>query len=411
VQCARFGPPPCQLPASRPNRSMAASARPCPEPVAQPKPVLPKPISPECASATRTTTSTGPIATSPTTAPPLTFPRRSPVITLTKRKASGVPAAGPRRAAPPAAAPAGQHEISPVSAGPMEDPDFQEAASFIATEARRQKVPAPVSSARRKRTEVEKAAVLPAPQQKEQSAKERSTNAMSSVAAKQVAAGRAFNAEEFKKELKARVAPGTPANEGEARRLAAKHPAVEQFAPELSAKVAAAQQPLVNPLLDAQNLSKAGSDPAKPEGKIPVPVYPSPPNTVDGALLVPDPKPAPEVSVRLQAHSDRLTAAMEQNRLSDDQLANSREQSFLTALSAKQDAERRIVAAQDAYRVQESELLETHTTNAGQTVAVQLNRVSSVHIGTGHLVTSGQTATEAHTKNRQLEIKQTIDGI
>src|SRR5260221_10804622 len=101
---------------------------------------------------------------------------------------------------------------------------------------------------------------------------------------------------------------------------------------------------------------------------------------------------------------------MGNNRLSDDQLAESREPSFLKTLKAKQDAQQKIVEARAAYRRQESAVIQGATTQANQSLSTELTGMSNTHVRTGGGVARGQTATESRTKKRQREIKKNIDN-
>ena len=102
---------------------------------------------------------------------------------------------------------------------------------------------------------------------------------------------------------------------------------------------------------------------------------------------------------------------MQKNRLSDDQLAQSQEPSFLKTLKAKQDAQQKIVEARNAYRQQESAILQGATAQANQIVVDRAPGMSRTHARTGGAVLGGQKGTETRTKKRQREIKRTIDEI
>ncbi|MEP7306040.1 MAG: DUF4157 domain-containing protein [Acidobacteriota bacterium] len=284
--------------------------------------------------------------------------------------------------------------------------DFQAAATQVRSDATRQKAH-PLAS--RKRTEVEKAAVMEESEQNDQSAKERNTKKMAEVGAKQATAGKQFSAAEFKADLKKRVEAKPPRSEDEARNLA-KSDAVAHFEDDFSSKLAKEQGKVTDPLTEqAKDPAAAGFDAPVNAIPIPKPAQSPSPTRVNPTLVVP--KRQPDRDVALQRENDRLSGAMQNNRLDDDQLAESREPSFIKTLTAKNDAEHQIVEARAAYHRQESSLLQGATAQAGHTLSTELAGMSRTHARTGGLVHGGQKSTETQTQKRQREIKKTIDGI
>src|SRR5262249_47995511 len=154
-----------------------------------------------------------------------------------------------------------------------------------------------------------------------------------------------FSAKTFIDDLHARVEKGHPESEDDARNMAKRDAVhIEQ---DFSKKIGSEQGTIIDPLKQqARDPKLAGFEAAKKPVPIPPPAYPAAPGRVDPSLVTPKAKPDPEVS--LQGESDRLDGAMAKNRLSDDQLAQSREPSFLKTLKARQDAQQKIVEARAA---------------------------------------------------------------
>ena len=339
--------------------------------------------------------------------PPSKTPPRPAAVTLAARDAKVKPPPRPRGRARSRPRRATTQLMSQASASPASDPDFQAATGQIRVEALRQRTH---PLALRKRTEVEKSAKLEVKVQEDQSAKDRNAIKMGEVGAEQLGASRSFSAAGFKADLKKRVESKPPKSEEDAKKLA-KSDAVQHFEQDFSKGLATEQGKVTGPLNQqaSGDPKKAGFEAGVQAVPIPKPVYPPPPGPVDPSLVVPKPKPDPEVS--LQQESDRLSGAMQHNRLSDDQLEQSREPSFLKTLKAKQDAQQKIGEARIEYRRQEAATLQGAAAQANQSLSTSLTGMSRTHTRAGGRVAGGQKDTESKTQKRQREIKQTIDEI
>ena len=339
--------------------------------------------------------------------PPSKTPPRPAAVTLAARDAKVKPPPRPRGRARSRPRRSTTQPMSQASASPASNPDFQAATGQIRVEALRQRTH---PLALRKRTEVEKSAKLEVKVQEDQSAKDRNTIKMGKVGAEQLGASRNFSAAGFKADLKKRVESKPPKSEEDAKKLA-KSDAVQHFEQDFSKGLATEQGKVTGPLNQqaSGDPKKAGFEAGVQAVPIPKPVYPPPPGPVDPSLVVPKPKPDPEVS--LQQESDRLSGAMQHNRLSDDQLEQSREPSFLKTLKAKQDAQQKIGEARIEYRRQEAATLQGATAQANQSLSTSLTGMSRTHTRAGGRVAGGQKDTESKTQKRQREIKQTIDEI
>jgi hypothetical protein len=366
--------------------------------------MVPKPVTPPTKAASPTSSPTPdsprllrpvPVPSTTTAKAPLP-PRHEVAVPLTA--ATAAPGEEVRSSAGPESA---------ATTAPEDSSDFEAAASQVRVDATQQKQHPP---AKKKRVEVEKAAVLPTEDQEKQSSKERITEKMEEVGADRLQAGKEFSADEFKAELRRRIEANPPKTETQAREMAKSDALARGFEDDFSGKVAVEQGKVINPLKDAAAKEPpAGHDPAIRAVAIPTPVYPAPPEAVDPALVTP--KPLPDEAVSLQHESDRLEGAMQNNRLSDDQLAQSREPDFEKALRAKQAAEHQIVVTREVYRQQETELLEKATIQADQSLSAGLGGMNDRHTRAGALVAGRQGRTETHTEKRQREIKECIDHI
>ena len=83
---------------------------------------------------------------------------------------------------------------------------------------------------------------------------------------------------------------------------------------------------------------------------------PPAPRRVDPKLAAPKPKAWWEIS--LKRESDRLDQTMRENRLTEPQLAESREPKFIETLELKREAQKRVAEAPGVYRQREAALLQ-----------------------------------------------------
>jgi hypothetical protein len=102
---------------------------------------------------------------------------------------------------------------------------------------------------------------------------------------------------------------------------------------------------------------------------------------------------------------------MKENQLSDDQLAESREPSFLETLKVKNEAKQKAAEAPGVYRGKESEVLQSAEAKAGAELVGQLHKMGGIRRRSGKDVHGGQQNTETRTEKRQRLIKEKINGI
>ncbi|HEX6320914.1 MAG TPA: DNA/RNA non-specific endonuclease [Burkholderiales bacterium] len=330
----------------------------------------------------------------------------SPPAVSQPTKAHKPPAPAGESAVPEAAPEAaGGEALARAPRRPADDPQFQKAKGEIRRESRRQRSHPPAS---RKRTEATDASAMTEGEQIEQSAKEKSTREMEKVGSAQQGQAKRFSAEAFKKDLMERVNQKAPRDEGEAKALA-KEPPLQNFEQEFAGKVAAEQGKVTGPLAEKAGRPPSGGEVDKPPGEVPKAARPPAPKPVNPKLAAPKPKAWWEIS--LKRESDRLDDTMRQNRLSDPQLADSREPSFIETLKLKQEAQKKAAEAPDVYRKREAAILQTAQTRAGASLAAGLEGMGTIRSHAGSQVFGGQKKAETQTEKRQREIKGTIDGI
>ena len=288
---------------------------------------------------------------------------------------------------------------------PSEDPAFQAVRGDVRTDAKRQRRHALAS---RKRSEAEAASALEKGEQEAQNAKETNTAEMERVGSAQQSAASRFSAEEFKKQLKTRIEAKKPHDEKEAKDLA-KQPPLEHVEQDFSGRVAEEQGKVTGPL-DAKAVpDPAGGKAEKPEASVPKPVAPPAARPVGTARAAPKPKAWWEISQKKE--SDKLDSLMAENRLSEQQLENSREPSFIETLQRKREAQKKAAEAPNVYRQREAVILQTAQARADKSLASGLEGMNVAQRRAGAQVFGGQQKTETKTEKRQREIKTTIDGI
>ena len=327
-----------------------------------------------------------------------------------------VPSA-PKPRKPPEAPPPAEAAVAPESAAPggqlppraptrpADDPLFQKAKGEVRTESRRQRRHPPAGQ---KRAEAAAAAALTEGEQVEQSSKEKGTAEMKQVGSAQQGAASRFSAESFKQELMTRINTKKPRDEGEAKALA-KDPPLQGFEQDFAGRVAEKQSEVTGPLEKRASEPPSGGKAEKLDAGVPKP-KPSPaPKPLDAKLAAPKPKAWWEIS--LKHESDKLDGAMRDNRLSEQQLADSREPKFIETLELKREAQKKAAEAPEVYRQKEAALLQGAQAQADKSLGGGLQGMQATHRRSASQVFGGQEKTETRTEKRQREIKRTIDGI
>ena len=120
----------------------------------------------------------------------------------------------------------------------------------------------------------------------------------------------------------------------------------------------------------------------KEEKEVPVPRYKPTPKKIDSKQVIPKPKAEQEVTA-VRNEGDHIEKTMSDNRLSDDQLAESREPSFIETLKVKQETLQKIDETPNTYREQESAILQQAETGANEFLLSQLTHMNKVQQKTG----------------------------
>ena len=290
---------------------------------------------------------------------------------------------------------------SPTSS--KKDPAFQQGKKSINTESHKQKTHhTPAAS---KRAEAEAAAALNPNEQISQDAKEKNTETIKTVAEQQ--SSQRFSADSFKKSLKVLINEKKPTTEDAAKAMA-ENPPVGNITQSFSTGVAKEQSGIVGPLEKNAVPNPTGGELQKEIIDLPSPKNPPVPKLLASKLVIPKAKTDPEISEKNQ--SDRIDSAMAKNKLSDDQLVNSKEPSFIQTYKTKEQAKQKAAEAPGIYRNREQAILESAEVKAGTSVTTELNGLARRNIKSGGEVHKSQSGTESTTETRQRGIKNFIDG-
>lgn len=303
------------------------------------------------------------------------------------------------------AEPAVSKEISRAPATSNQDPDFQKAKNQVRTEAKRQKKHDLTS---KKLEEAKNASVMTVKEQEDQSSKEENTKEMERVGEKQQKMGEKFDALTFKNDLLSRLQGKGPKTEEQAREFAHKPP-IGHFEDPFSENIALEQSKVIKPLEEKADSNPKGDVTGKKAKEIPKPFYPPPPQPVDPKKVAPKAKTDQEVS--FQRESAHIDGVMQKNRLSDEQLAESREPSFLNTLKVKQETQQKIAEAPAVYRQQESAILRRAEAQSSESLTTELEGMNKIHHQISGHIFGSQKNTETETIKRQREIKKNIDDI
>ena len=303
-------------------------------------------------------------------------------------------------------APGEEKAVEPARAParPKDDPDFQKAKKGIRRDARRQKsheLPG------KKQSEMTAAAALTEVEQREQSAQEQKAAALENAAHPK----QKFDRFSFKEKLKAKIEEKLPETEDEAKAFPGSGK-LDQAKSEFGATVSEEKGKLTDPLKQTAEAPPPAGQVTKKETPVPPAKPADKPSKIPPQLAAPKPRTDQEIS--LQEKSDDLDRRLEQEKITEQQLAESEEPLFEKALVKKQDAQREIANAPARYREQEATVLEkaqqqtgVHTGRRLQSMATVKNRSVGDSVG----VRGSQVRKESQTEIRQRQIKATINGI
>lgn len=374
-----------------------------------------------------------PAGTVPDTAPPLPTPESAPDKAPEPRPAdSATPAAselpsgplelrkhvevpsegGAKPAATDAAeaeggAPAAEPEHAPVD--PKDDPEFQKTAGQIRQTRKAQGKHSPPGT---KLQETEDSAVLPPDTQRENNDRGQHLAEIGKVAeeSKQVV----FTPETFKAKLAESLEKiKLPTSESEAKKFKRERP-LEDAKENIRGQVEDQKEKMAGPL--ATEVSAAQPPPSNIEVKEPAELTeekpgerPRPINPVAAA-----PKPRLDSEVSMEAESRSLDDKMTEHHLTEEQLAESNEPTFIKALDAKKEAQQQAADAPGRYREQEQQILGGAQSTAKQSGAVGFGGMFKSREGAFGEVYTEQDAAARDDKAEQVrvvgELKKIYEG-
>jgi hypothetical protein len=317
-------------------------------------------------------------------------------------KAKGKGAAAPEGGAPSEAEggePAAEIERAPQD--PSEDPEFQQTLGQIR---RTRKAQAKHELPEKKLGEVKDSAVLPTETQSESNDRDAHLKEIDSVAEKSQQV--AFTPDTFKK-LLAKSLEGLeqqlPQNEDQAEDFKEQKP-LEATKENIRGQVEDQKQKMSGPL------ATEVTAPQPPASGLPVETpadlkeelpgkKPHNINRVDAA-----PKPRTDAEISLEAESRSLDEKMAENNITEEQLAQSNEPTFIQALDSKKEAQQKAAEAPGVYREQEAQILEGAQGKAGARGAAKFGAMFETREGAFGDVFSKQDTTTKSDKDEQLKV-------
>jgi uncharacterized protein YqgV (UPF0045/DUF77 family) len=300
-------------------------------------------------------------------------------------------------------APGEKKEIAKAPAKPKDDPDFQTAKKGIRKDARKQKsheLPG------KKEKEMTAAAALTPLEQREQSAQELKAAALETAAKPR----QKFDRVAFKNALQKKIEEKLPDTEDQAKEFPSSGK-LDEAKSEFGTTVSEEKGKLTDPLKQTAEAPPPPGQVTKTEIPVPAAKPADRPSKIPPQFAAPKPRTDEEIS--LQEKSDDLDRRMKQEKMTEQQLAESEEPLFEKALVKKQDAQREIAAAPARYREQEAKVLDKAQQQTGQKTGHRLQSMATVKnksVG-GEGVRGSQVHKESQTEIRQREIKNTINGI
>jgi hypothetical protein len=301
---------------------------------------------------------------------------------------------------------------------PEQDPAFQMAKKQVNIEAKKQrKLGKPTQKVTeaitQKVTEAMDASALTELEQKSQGSKEININEMNKVGNEQQDNTKKFDAKDFKDKFKKMVEEnGKVPRTATAVKAYSKDPPIDQrFSDNVSNDISKKQSEMTGPLEKTAILEPSKEVKYKEKKEVPNPFHQAAPKQIEPKLAIPKPKTEQEVS-SVQNEGVRIQNAMDNNQLSDEQLAESREPSFIQTLKIKDETLKKISETPSVYRQQESTILLDAENVANESLSSQLPNMNKIQRKTGEAIFTSQKDTEKKkTEKRQREIKKEIDGI
>jgi hypothetical protein len=308
-----------------------------------------------------------------------------------------------------------------ASSALKQDHAFQMAKKQVNIEAKKQrklgKFTQKVEAITQKVKETMDASALKEEEQKSQGFKEINIKEMNKVGNEQQKNIQKFDAKGFKEQFKKMVEknerePGKIPRTATAVKAYSTDPPIDQsFSNVVSNDISKKQTEMTGPLEQIAILEPDKNVAIKDKKEVPKAFHQAPPKQVEPKLAIPKPKTEQEVS-SVKSEGERIQNAMNFNQLSDEQLAESREPSFIQTLKFKDETFKKISESPSVYRQQESTILLDAESVANESLSPQLIHMNKIQRKTGgDIYTSQKHTEEKKTEKRQREIKEKIDGI
>lgn len=262
-----------------------------------------------------------------------------------------------------------------------------------------------------KAAEVQAAAVLPA--QDQQQVNDRAAHYGSMEATSKEATKKKFTKETFKqsleKELKT-LEENLPTDEASAKQFEKDKP-LDKVKGNVNSNVTEEKDKLAGPLAsNAKDPNPPKSTTATIEAKaLPVDTVGKAPKPINKKSATVKPKHKTEIS--MEKESDSLDDFMDENKITDSQLANANEPKFTEALDSKTKAKEEAKKAPKTYRRKENTILGDAKTQAGQAGQDKLGAMFTQRAGDFKEVAGAQNTNESQDKLEQKRINKEFTRI
>jgi hypothetical protein len=291
---------------------------------------------------------------------------------------------------------AAAEEPERAPAAPEEDPAFQQTLGQVRSARRTQADHRPPEE---KQSEVKDAAHLPVERQEEFNDRDEHLETIDEESDKSKT--REFTPDTFKTLLSASLAAiDLPDNESEAKQFKREKP-LEKAKEEVRGKVKEQNETIAGPL--AKEVKAAQAPPSDRETTEPVDVEEDPagdaPPPIAGAKAAPKPRLDSEIS--MDAESASLDELMTSHDMTEEQLAQSNEPTFITALDTKREAQAQAAAAPGRFRERETQTLTQAQGKAAGKGGATFANMNAVRGGTFKDVFGVQNNTASKDKDDQ----------
>ena len=375
----------------------------------------------------------------PETVPAGTVPKKGPAVPKSRTRAEGAPATrAPRPAAeraaapttPPALAPqaeeleatgalpatpekpseaegsepaeGGEPAAEPEHApnDPQEDPEFQLTLEQIAQSRRVQGKQEPPTD---KLEETEASAVIPKERQQARNDRDQHLEKIDSTAKESGKASASFTPEAFKELLKKSIKEHIqlPADKEAADRFKKEKP-IEKAKQEIRGKVEEQNKQIAGPLateVQPEQPPPHSESPLTEPAELVKEAVGGPPRPINPAAAAPKPRLDSEIS--MEAESRSLDDLMAENKLTEEQLAESNEPTFVRALDSKKEAQQKAAEVPGRFREEEQNILGGAQQKAAGSGASKLGGMFQARKGSFGTVFSTQGTTSRDDKLKQ----------